>query len=99
MTDSEIKRRYERMSRTYDRVQVLADLNNCTKRDIEEILGFKSTRKSKMLFDEVDRHDIVRLYESGMSQKRIAQWYNCNFVTIKSVLIQEGVRVRERGAS
>lgn len=96
MTESEIRQRYKNMSRTYDRVKILAELNDCDKRDIEAVLGFKSTRKSKMLFDETDRHDIVRLYKFGMGMKRISQWYKCNQMTIRDVLLREGVKIRAR---
>jgi hypothetical protein len=96
VTDEEIRYRYKNMSRTYDRVKILAELNDCDKRDIEAVLGFKSTRKSKMLFDDVDSKYIVKLYKFGLGMKRISQWYKCNQMTIRDVLLREGVTIRAR---
>ena len=39
MSDDEIKQRYQNMDDTIDREQVLADLNDCSKRDIVNILN------------------------------------------------------------
>jgi uncharacterized protein (DUF433 family) len=94
MTETEIKYRYKTMARTHDRAQILAELNDCEKHDIEAILGHKAERRINIIFDETDREDIVKLYEAGMSMKQIGRWFHCHANTIKSVLVDRKVRIR-----
>lgn len=52
---------------------------------------------NRMLLSEEARADIVKLYNAGLSMRRVADKVGCSYTTVHRTLLQNGVQPRQRG--
>lgn len=94
MSTAELKHRYDNMDAEQDRMNILAELNGCLKREIAEKLCVRLEVKPKSnrgcKFKHPDKHDeFLRMYQYGctdtyiakrfgLDHKRITYWRNAN---------------------
>jgi len=65
MTDAEIRRRYRDMHPGYKRIQILADLNGCSKNEIEQVL-----KEGKV---DMNKDMAMELYQKGLNDREIGE--------------------------
>lgn len=53
MTESEIKASYSHAKHKATQIKILADLNDCSVREIKEILGLQEVKKPKVVKEEI----------------------------------------------
>lgn len=85
MTDNEIRLSYKNALNPKRQIQILAQLNACSKNRIEKILF------GKALQDLVDFDEIKRMYLENIPMTVIAKAQNTSVYTVRRMLIDAGV--------
>ena len=87
MTEEEIIFRYHyRMDKAENRVQILADLNCCSKDEIAHILGVhiaKRTPNNHHKPNAINHLEAFKMYKKGVSDRVIARKYDAHPTTIR----------------